>query len=397
LSSTSAIEKELYLAPGGPTFRLMQRFGLVSVNDGMGLRRIVALILLTWVPMCLFALWQGAALTDVPRQSFLLDFATYARFFVALPMLVLAETIVGPRLRQAGLRFTSDEMVRPADMPAFAAAVARLARRRDSVTATLIIFALAAFGAWQLTAEAVSGISLNSWQALHFPPGHEYRYSLAALWNHLVAVPLLLFLAYRWLWRIVIWSLFLWDLSRLDLDLLPTHADRCGGLGFLEQAHSSFGCIAFGAGTVLSAQAAFRIIYEGAPLNTFQTPVLIVLVVMLILFLGPLLVFSPMLARARRAALIDYGALVVRHNRRFRREWIDNPKPPDNLLLGNPDMSSLADLGGGFRVIETMRVVPCGLGPVVQLTVAMLLPCLPLVLLVVPTADIIDALTKLVL
>ncbi len=40
------------------------------------------------------------------------------------------------------------------------------------------------------------------------------------------------------LWRIavisgIIWARFLWQVSRIDLDLIPTHPDRSAGLGFL--------------------------------------------------------------------------------------------------------------------------------------------------------------------
>ena len=140
--------------------------------------------------------------------------------------------------------------------------------------------------------KARAGWAWSVGSPIMLPEGHAFSYSLAALWNHLIAVPVLLFLWYRWLWRIVIWTLFLRDVARLELRLVPTHADGAGGLGFLEIAHTSFNILAFAVGSVLSAQAAFKIVYEGASIEVFQTPVIIVLVVMQILFLGPLLLFS---------------------------------------------------------------------------------------------------------
>ena len=216
------------------------------------------------------------------------------------------------------------------------------------MVATLVLVVLAVFGSWNLTFESARGVV--GWQSVVLAEGHAARSSLAAVWNHLVAVPVLLFLWYRWLWRILFWTLFLWDVAKLDLRLVPTHADGAGGLGFLEIAHASFGILAFAVGSVLSALAAFQIVYEGASINAFQTPVIIALLVIELLFLGPLLVFSPTMGRVRRAALKSYGSLAVRYSRGFQEKWIDSPPPPDGQLLGNSDIQSLADMGATFRL-----------------------------------------------
>ena len=69
-------------------------------------------------------------------------------------------------------------------------------------------------------------------------------------------------------------------------------------------AHTSFGILAFAVGSVLSAQAAFQIIYEGAqPQRIPDTSDCRARWRLQVLFLGPLLVFSPTMGRVRRAAL----------------------------------------------------------------------------------------------
>lgn len=388
-------ENELYLAPGGPWFRLMQRV-LPSIGDRSVVWRIAILLLITWVPMCVFALVQGTALGSTPRASFLLDLATYARFFVGIPVLVCADNHIGGRLRHAGLQFLRDGLVGRGDYPAFERAITALARRRESLVAAIVIAVLAMFGSWNLTFESASGVGRVGWQSLELPGGTPARYSLAAVWNHLVAVPVLLFLWYRWLWRIAIWTLFLRDVAGLNLRLVPTHADAAGGLSFLEMAHTSFGILAFAVGSVLSAQAAFQIIHEGASLQVFQTPAIVALLVIELLFLGPLLIFNPTMSRARRAALQSYGSLVVRYNRGFEEKWVDDT-PQDEQLLGSADVQSLADMGTGFGYVKAMGSVPFGRRAVIQLALATLLPGLPLLLLIVPLADIIDAVAKIVI
>lgn len=393
-------ESELYLAPGGAAIRLIQRLG-IRIRKTKGSpslsRRIVALVAVTWLPMCLFAILQGRALGPTPRESFLLDFACYARFFVGLPILVASEVAVGSRLRAAGLQLAREDFIRREDVPAFEQAITRLARRRESVVATVVIVGLAAFGAWTLTVEAVGGVGTTGWRSVVHPEGHAVRYSLAALWNNLVAVPFLLWLLYRWLWRILIWAIFLLDVARLDLQLVPTHADKAGGLGFLAVAHASFAGLAFAIGTVISAGAAFRIVYEGASITSFGIPLVVLVAITQLLFLGPLLVFCPALARSRRAALMSYGALVGSYNRAFQTKWLGVPGPEDEQLLGSSDIQSLADLGNSFRFVSEMGIAPFGRREVVQLAFAAAVPFVPLLLLVAPTRQIVDTLLKLVL
>ena len=263
-------ESELYVAPGGPTDRLTYRIARYGRRSAAG--RIIGLLLITWVPMCVLALLQGNALGATPRESFLLDFATYVRFFVAVPIMVIAEGHIGPRLTQAGLQFVRDGIVRQEDYPAFEQAIARLARRRESVTATLVIIALAVFGACLITFESASGIGMASLHSVTLPESHAFRYNLEALWSLMVALPVFLFLWYRWLWRLLFWTLFLHDVARLNLQLVPTHADGAGGLGFLARAHNAFGMLAFVVGSAISAEAAFRVVYEGARIEVFQIP-----------------------------------------------------------------------------------------------------------------------------
>src|SRR5437870_3732492 len=102
-------------------------------------RRILLLIALTWVPMCLFAIAQGVAIQPSPRGSFLLDFATYARFFVGLPILVVGDAIIRPHLADAAERFVDNGLIRRSDLGAFDEAKARLGRRQASWVAMSVI------------------------------------------------------------------------------------------------------------------------------------------------------------------------------------------------------------------------------------------------------------------
>jgi hypothetical protein len=293
------------------------------------------------------------------------------------------------------LHFIQGGFVRPEDYPAFDQAIARVKRWRESYLAELIILGVAVAGAWMFTPEIVTGKAIATWRSPN-APGAMLGVSLTALWYRLIATPILQFFWYRWLWRLLIWASFLWTVSRLNLNLVGTHADQAGGLGFLGTAHMSLGIFAVALSSVLSAEAAFLIVFEKVDIETFKVPYVALLVFVELFFLGPLLLFTPIMVRTRLAWLRDYSLLVDRYNRSFHEKWIAGKAPADEPLLGSADIQSLADLGNSLQFIRGMKVVPINLRVVIQLAIVTSLPCLPLFLLVMPIHKIIELLTKVV-
>jgi hypothetical protein len=388
-----ADESHLYFERGGPAYRLMQRIGVIKGLPSIH-RRIVIFLALTWVPLLVLSLLEGLALGPTQEESFLLDFATYARFFVAFPMIIIAELIIGPRLTVAGLHFVRSGLVREDDYPAFDAAVEKVESRREARLPELIILGVAVFGAWSMTAAFYAGQGTN-WQIIRTESG--IRLSMAGVWYLLVAVPLLQFMFYRWIWRLIIWTGFLLDMSRLNLRVSVSHPDQAGGLGFLGIAQMSFGSLAFGLSSILAANTAFLIVFEGADIETFKIPFVAYLVIVNLIFLGPLLVFLPLLARTRRQGLRDFSSLANRYDYAFVEKWIRGKAPADEPLLGTGDIQSLADLGNSYQYARQMKPIPFDLRTIIQMSVIAAVPMLPLLPLVMPIADILKMLSKALL
>ena len=357
-------ESELVFELGGPAYRLMQHIGVIKGAGPSVARRSVGFIAITWLPLLVFTVLEGHALGPTPRLAFLLDFATYARFFLAVPLIFAAETVVGPRMRAAGLRFIHAGIIRPESYPEFTAAVARVQRRREAYLPEVAFLVMAFLGAWFFSIERLTGLSAMTWHTTWV--NGEFQLSAAGLWYNFVAIPLTQFFVLRWVWRLVIWTLFLWDVSRLRLNLLATHTDMAAGLGFLGVAHVSMAIFPFAVGCLLSAEVAFRVRFEGLDLTALQsmTPLLIAYLVFVeFVTFSSLLIFLPLSARTRLEALRSYGTLVQQHNQLFHDKWIEGDRPADEQPLGNADMSSLVDLGSSFTVIRQMNIVPVGASP----------------------------------
>src|SRR5690348_2998120 len=232
---TANREPQLEFEFGGPAYRLMQRLGIIQGAGPSVLRRSAFFIAITWVPLLVFATIEGQALGPTPRDSLLLDFATYARLFIGVPLIFAAELVVGPRMRGAGLRFLDANIVRPESRAEFEAAVARVARRREAHLPEILFLVVALVTARFFSLDQLTGASATTWHTTWV--NGELRLSASGLWYGFVVVPLVQFFVLRWVWRLVIWTLFLWDVSRLRLNLFATHTDLAAGLGFLGAAH----------------------------------------------------------------------------------------------------------------------------------------------------------------
>jgi hypothetical protein len=99
---------------------------------------------------------------------------------------------------------------------------------------------------------------------------------------------------------------------------------------------------------------------------------------------SPLLLFLRPLFLAKHEALRRYGVLVQQHNRLFDEKWIQGHKQLDESPLGNPDMSSLVDLGSSFLVVRQTSIFPVSRAQIVQTALISCIPALPLAFLVLP-------------
>jgi hypothetical protein len=124
----------------------------------------------------------------------------------------------------------------------------------------------------------------------------------------------------------------------------------------------------------------------------FRLEILLLVIFLVILVVGPLLVFAPQLSRAKRAGLREYGTLAQRYVREFDAKWVRGDVNSDEPLLGSGDVQSLADLGNSFAVIQDMRVVPVTRQAMFQLGVATLIPIVPLVLTLMPLDELLKRL-----
>lgn len=382
--STSSTN-DFSLVLGGPLYQLFLRTRLARPALELLGRRIVALVAITLLPPALLAAITGRFVSGpVP---FLFDL-TNLQFVTTLPLLIGAEVVIHRRLRPLVAEFVDRGLVAVEDWARFDLIVARALHLRNSLVAEAALALLAFVGGHWLWRNYASP-HVATWYMI--PVSGSMRLTEAGYWLAFVSLPISRFILLRWYFRLFVWYLFLWRVSRLRLSLNPLHADRAGGLGFLEDSATAFA-------PVLVAQSAFfatvlgnQIRHRGARLSDFKQEVLVFGTLLVLFVLIPLTFFAKQMGEARLLGSRRYGRLATRYASSFQEKWLTAGEGQTQQVLGTSDIQSLADLANSYEVVRAMRLVPFGKTLVLRLAFLIALPLLPLALSVVPFDELVGA------
>jgi len=389
---SSPIAESFSIMRGGPFYRLLTQLGLTGSERHQVIRRAPIGTSLCWFPLLILAAAQGLAAGTKVRIPFLLDYAVQARFLVALPILILAESVIEGKWRNIVIEFLRSGLVDRSDAVLYESILRSIMKLRDQVLPELVMVVLAYLPPLFLGKTELLAKGTTSW---HILSQTSSELSLAGWWFRLVSAPVFRFLLLRWIWRMCLWTLFIWRVSRMKLYLVATHADLAAGLGFLSEGQEAYSSIVFAGGAVIAGSVLNAIRYQGETLSSLKTPMIAYGVLALILLVVPLLVVTPVLFGVKKKALCEYSRLVTEHDQLFETKWIRDYPPRGSNILGNLDPSSLVDLGNSFTVIRKMGIVPIDKASLKTLALAAALPMLPVILLVTPVDEVIHAVLKM--
>jgi len=388
----SGQSEDFSLVLGGPLYQLLLRSKLIKPPLGHLGWRIGVITGLAWLPLCVLTLVGGRFVTGV-KVPFLYDFEVHARLLFALPLLVLAELIVYIRMRALAAQFIERQIITAEVRPAFNAVIASAMRLRNSLSVEIVLLLLA-FVVGPRVWRASLALHSDTWYGT-VSSGLEY--TPAGYWYAFVSVPIFQFILLRWYYRIVIWCRFLFQVSRLDLNLVALHPDRCCGLGFLGNVVFSFAPLLMAHSGIISGYIGNRIVHEGATLPDYRFDLLGMAVLLLAIVLGPLCVFLPKLNRTRLTGLRTYGRLASDYVVGFAGKWTRPTNLEGEPLLGSADIQSLADLDSSFAIVKEVKLVPFGRDTVIRFLVVIALPLAPLAFTMFSPEELLKRLITVVL
>jgi hypothetical protein len=383
-------EPDFSLVLGGPLFQLLRRTHLAGDALELLRQRILLIPLIAWLPLLMLSLVEGEALGGRAAVPLLLDIEVHVRFLIALPLLIVAELVVHQRMRFVVRQFLERNLIPQNALPRFENAIASAFRLRNSVLAEVLLIGFVYVVGILIIWRHYVALSTDTWYAV--PTIDGLKLSVTGAWYGYVSLPIYQFLLVRWYYRMFIWSRFLWQVSRIELSIVPTHPDRVGGLGFLANTVYAFMPLAVAHGVMLAGPIANRIFYLGAALPEWKVEIGLMVVFLLCLVLGPLMVFAPQLAQAKRTGNREYGKLAERYVREFDAKWLRGGAPAGEPLVGSADIQSLADLANSFEVVRTMHIAPITRDSLLRLVVATLAPIAPLALTMMPFEELLQKL-----
>jgi len=376
------------LGTEGPFYRLQLALRLAAENRPNVIRRAAAMLGITWLPLALLWIIQGvpeaSGADHLPAESLFTHVATYARFFVTVPLLIVAENAVRPLLESTLQQAVIREVVPPARQGAFFELLLAALEWRKSRRAEAVMLCLA-----YLAAHLAMAILVTEQHGSWMHSGG--RLTWAGAWYAYISLPLLQFLIFRWLYRLMIWWRVLYRMSRLGLNIQPAHPDGRGGLAFIGDSIQAFGILAFAFGATASGAVADFIFNESAPLTELKGFIAGAALFILLLFIGPLGFFIKPLYEAKDEALLRYEGLAEKFWQAFDRKWLEAPLArPTADQIAQSDFSALDDLGSVVKAVREMKTFPLTHDGLLPLVLAIAIPFLPILLVAFPVQELLS-------
>jgi hypothetical protein len=379
-------QREFSLVENEAPLRWLRRLHIAPANGLGAARRAVLLVLVTWLPIVLWAGVTGHLWNDATGEQLLHHYGVHVRCLVVIPLFVLAEAA----LHKASLRivpqFVEGGLVGAATRGRFDEVLRDTRRLRDTSLPWLVVFGAAL--AWSFAEQPDVREDALSW-AIDADGGLGF----GGWWSAYIVRPIFLALLLGWLWRVLLVAYWFWRVGRLDLSLVPTHPDRTGGMAFVEKLPGTFALVSFALSAMLASHWAHEIVYHGATLQSFKLPAVAFVILWSLLVLLPLFALAPALIAARGRAVPTYSALVAEQGRLVHRRWILR-EPVDDPILAAPEIGPVADAAAMYDAVKRMRVVPIGKGSLVRIVVPIALPLIVVAMLRIPLKELLLQLVK---
>lgn len=388
-------KNDFSLMLGGPLFQLFRRAHLSGNMLELLRRRVIFATTICWLPLLLLSLLTGIHHAEDTFIPFYLDAGAQARFLIAVPFMLLAEITVHRRMRFVVKEFLSRQLVPSNAVAAFENARDSAYRLRNSITAEISLLVIVVTFMLAITVPTLKSLAHNTWFLT--VSGDTSEFTAAGFWYVCVSLPIFQFLLLRWYFRIFIWFRFLWNVSRIKLNLVPSHPDKEGGLGFLSEVADAFSTLALAHGALLAGMLANRIFHLGGNLLEFKVELVALVSLMLTLIIAPLLLFTGQLIHTKRIYMREFGQLAVRYSREFDAKWLEGKAPAEEPFIGSADIQSLADLGNSFQNVQGMKFFLIRQDSIIQIVMATLLPVAPLLLTIMPLEELLKKLLSLLM
>ncbi|NGZ96077.1 MAG: hypothetical protein CV089_08115 [Nitrospira sp. WS110] len=359
--------------------RMFQRLGMGSYRTIDLVKRSLVLIILTWGVLAGLSIWAGVHWAKPAGQNFFVDFAAYGQLLLGLPMFLIAERVIDWQTREAARCFLTTGVVQSGDAVRLVRINWRLKQLRHQVWPDLlcIVTGYALTAAWMIPEMYNDRIT---WHAMVQIGDHQLLTG-PGVWELIFVGPLTTYWWLRWAVKVWLWTWYLYQVSQLRLNLVPSHPDSTGGIGFLSDAQTKFGWVILAYGvSYVAPTILYKLKFEGATMYVVANwgYAASFAIGAPLLFTLPLFMFTKQLYQAKSRALEAFQERSMERAKAFEEKWLQACSSGNYELMSGSDLAGLNALNQVYDHLHKMRVVPFDLRSFSELVGSALGPLVPL-------------------
>ncbi len=376
-SKKNPIVKDYAFASGGILWKVFDRSRFEARSLQQKVFIVIGLVLLCWLPLAALSYLKLG--WDQFYLLFLRDIATHVRFLLVLPILLFARRSVNMSFNNTIHFFYQTEIVDPENKSQFEHVLTKMEKWRNSKIVDFLIILLV-YSAFYLQGhnQVNEHSTYAPWSMV------DDKITSAGWWYVFFCLPILQILLYRWLYTILIWIIFLKNLSKVNLHLSALHPDGVGGLGFLQYTQLSYFPVALAFSALTAGVMNNVIIFAKASIVDYKIAIGSILLFVLLLFIFPLMLLLPLLAKIKRKYFMQYSL----QSWPVAREYEEQLKAFSESGEEKPDASWHVDLVGSFEKTKEMKTILVDKTLLIAFGAAVILPFLPVMAQQVPLKEI---------
>lgn len=367
---------------------LLVKVGISATGYRLQFLKVLIPFIICWLPLAFLTLINGTFWTGEITTSFITNFDTQARFLISMPLLIISVKLVSSKLGLILNQFINSGIIFKEDRKSFESMIDKQVRFLNSNWTNLTIILICYLQVFAILFYESTHTSFLTWQLIQVDG--EPTLNLVGKWCTLVSKPIVLYLLYKWLLRIIVWGNILRKISNFKLNLFPEHPDLSGGLGFLGYVLRYFSPITFAISAVVAGNMADFILIEGLRIADMKLPALGYFIFITLLFTLPMFTFTSKMINAREGSVFENydfaNGMYIELRTKISKAY-DKVSKED---LDSSVYSSVSDYNMVVENVLKMKFLPYTLKDLVPLWFTTALPFLAVVLLEIPFVKIFE-------
>lgn len=379
-------QNEFELIRNEPFIKIQRKLGLIPRNSLGVLRRSLFFGLICWLPILIWGISNNRIFEATSGEPLVRQFAIHVMCLIAIPCLILSEAYALKIMNKIMHEFISCEMIHPQEIHKFHRILKNTAQLRDKSFPWFIVLGLSLTWIFAVPKEYL--LQELDWAIVQ----NEIQFGG---WWYLYVVRAIFFtLLLGWIWRVGLLVVLFRKISGLNLQLVPTHPDGFGGIGFIFLLPQAFSLLTLAVSAIIAANWLHQALYHAVPIRSFQVPLAVFVVIWLGILTLPICLFIPKLASHKKQAIAEYRALIAKHGRLVHQKWVTGENNEPSPLLQAPELGSIADIRVAYDSVIKMKVIPFTLSSMIDVVSAIAIPMIIVLATQIPISKIITTLVK---